>query len=109
MELTPKYRRFIAAIGAVFAILATTALIVYFFKPDLWGGAVGIIAIFCYIITVGIFLLIRLNDKKMNERENERFKYIPSDDADEGTKTEDNVDNSTANNEENNKDDGSDK
>lgn len=65
--MTPTYRRIIAAVGVVFAILATGSLMTYFFLPDLWGGALGVVSVFCYIITFGLFFLIKLNDGKEKE------------------------------------------
>lgn len=65
--MTPVYRRFIAAMGVVFAILATVSLMVYFFIPDFWGGALGVVSVFCYILTFGVYFLIKLNDRKENE------------------------------------------
>ena len=79
--MTPTYRRFIAALGAAFAILATGLLTAYFFKMDLWGGALGIASVFCYIIAFGMLFLVRLNDRKEKE-DKERFNFKPPENND---------------------------
>lgn len=79
--MTPTYRRFIAAMGAVFAVLATVSLTVYFFDMNLWGGALGVAAVFCYIIAFALLFLIRLNDRKAEDNDNS-FKFIPPENSD---------------------------
>ena len=71
-----------AIIGAVFAIIATIALTIYFFNTEFLGGSIGIIAIFCYIIAFGIIILLKLDSNK-KDSENQTFKYnIPNNQAD---------------------------
>lgn len=59
--MSKKFKRILASIALVFALLFTASLIAFFYDRTLFHGAIGMCAMFCGGITLALFFVIKLS------------------------------------------------